>query len=143
MIVSTNKNRMKNLIRLGMIAAVLATFIFTSCSKDEEEFSLVGKTYAAFSYHSNAYNGTIIQTDGYDAYDVYRFISDTECEVSTRKNSPTGGIIGDIDIDTYTLDYPTIKIKCNEEYTATGTFINQETFRITWKNGKILEYIKQ
>lgn len=60
-----------------------------------------------------------------------------------EKNSPTGGIIGDIDIDTYTLDYPTIKIKCNEEYTATGTFINQETFRITWKNGKILEYIKQ
>lgn len=142
-VINQKRLEMKNIIKLGVIAIVFAVFSFTSCSKDEkDEFSLVGKTYAAFSYHSNAYKGTYLQSDGYDVYKVYRFISDKEVESSSRKNSPTGGIIGDIDKYPYTLNYPTIKIELGT-FTAEGTFLDENTFRVTWANGDINEFIKQ
>ena len=124
----------------------MASFSLASCSKDEdnekEVFSLVGKTYAAVAYHINESNIGGFHMDGYDAYWVYRFTSDSECERMCRQNSPTGKIIGDIEKCTYTLDYPTIKLK-DDESTDTGTFIDENTFRITYDSGKVLEYIKQ
>ena len=131
---------MKKVFGLGLLAIVLASFTFMSCSKDDEKeetkFSLVGKTYAAFAYHISESNIGGFHMDG------YRFTSDSECERMCRQNSPTGKFIGDIDKCTYKLDYPTIKIK-RDETTDTGTFIDENAFRITYNNGDVMEYIKQ
>ena len=136
-----SKKRLWNLSVIMMIATLSIGFISCGSDDDEDEFSLVGKTYAAFAYHSSAMDVAGLHFDGYDAYWVYRFTSTTECERQSRKGSPTGGIIGDIDKCTYTLNYPTITI-VNGTSTITGTFIDQNTFR-TGSGSNVLEYIKQ
>lgn len=137
----SKKKGLWNLLTIMMVVMFNVGVISCSSDDDEDNFSLVGKTYAAFAYHSSAIDVAGIHLDGYDAYWVYRFTSATECERQARKGSPTGGIIGDIDKCTYTLNYPTITI-VNGTSTITGTFIDQNTFR-TGSGSNIKEYIKQ
>lgn len=114
-----------------LLPLLVALFVFSGCSKDDEpEFSLVGKTYAAFSY--SAYD---IFGEKYDVYKVWRFISDTEVEQSSRENSPTGDFIGDIVTGTYTLNYPNLKVQILEGVSNNSyecEFINENTFRCYW-----------
>ena len=104
---------------------IVALLFFSRCSNDdkiEPSFSLIGKTYAAEAYED-------LFDDGYD-YWVYRFLNETEVERTTRKLSPTGGIIGNAEITTYTLNYPALIIKStmSESYISCE-FINEKTFR--------------
>ena len=122
---------MKKVLFLLPLLTVL--LVFSGCSDDgEPEFSLVGKTYAAFNY--SAYD---LFGEKYDVYKVWRFISDTEVEQSARENSPTGDFIGDIETGTYILDYPNLEVKIldgisNNSYEC--EFIDENTFRCYWYN---------
>ena len=45
----------KEIKKIGVVACLIAAFGMASCTPDEkEEFSLVGKTYAATKYGSSA-----------------------------------------------------------------------------------------
>lgn len=111
----------------------LVFMFFTGCKKEQEEFSLVGKTYAAFF---------IADTDG-DWYKVWRFISDTEIEEVTKENDPvSGGIIGEPEPGTYNLEYPRLFV--NDKYLQYECdFIDETCFRTKFSGGgmtKILEF---
>lgn len=114
--------------------ALTLPLIFISCSKEDDEpsFSLKGKTYAAFYY--SAYD---IFGEQYNVYKVWRFISDTEVEQSSRENSPTGGFIGDVEKGIYTLNYPKLNVQIldgisNNKYEC--DFLDENTFRSYWYN---------
>ena len=136
-----NKKYCESMLTLIMVAFLSIGLVSCSKDNDEDNFSLVGSTYAAFAYHMDATEFAGFHYDGYDAYWVYRFISPTQCEAQTREGSPTGRIIGDITTCTYTLDYPTITIKQGNA-TFIGTFLDKNTFR-TQVSGGTMEYIKQ
>ncbi len=120
-----------------VISAILLGVV--SCKKEEEKekpFSLVGKSYSAYAYRG----GGFFNDDYYDVYRVYRFVSETEVEKTARKSNPKGGIIGDIDNYTYTLDYPTITIKYDNGVKREGKFIDKKNFRFEYKDGSVDEY---
>jgi hypothetical protein len=116
--------------KLLFLLAIALPLVFTSCSKDDDEsFSLKGKTYATANYSATIFGET------YTAYKVWRFISDTEVEQSTRKNSPTGTFIGDVEKGTYTLNYPKLNVQIldgvsNNKYEC--DFLDENTFRSYW-----------
>ncbi|MCM1502292.1 MAG: hypothetical protein NC115_06450 [Bacteroidales bacterium] len=116
---------MKKFITLTLIA--VATLLLAGCKKEKKEFSLVGKTFAAYGGRSTSFLGGV----PYDTYEVWRFISDTEIETSTKKNSPQGSLIGDPVMGTYVLNYPQIIVKINNKYEDTYycEFIDYKTFR--------------
>lgn len=125
--------------KLAIIFAAIA--VLAGCQKDKT--SLAGETYAAFAYHSDAWEIAGMHFDGYDAYYVYRFIDQTRAERTVRQYSPIGEIIGDIEDCTYTYKYPYIEIKYYNtsrklEVTEKGEFLDKDTFRINKK-----DYIKQ
>lgn len=119
---------MKNFLFLLAIALPL---VLTSCSKDDDEsFSLKGKTYATLNYSAHDIFG-----EPYTVYKVWRFISDTEVEQSSRENSPTGKFIGDVEKGTYTLNYPKLNVQIldgvsNNKYEC--DFLDENTFRSYW-----------
>ena len=119
---------------------------FSSCKK-EESFSVSGKTFAAFGYHADSFTYGIIHRDGYDAYYVLRFTSETTAERSTREGSASGRIIGDMEDCKVAIDYPLITISymsLGTQYTESGAFLDQTKFRLTSSNGKVTsEYILQ
>lgn len=125
---------------------VFVLLVFGGCSKEEKEepkFSLKGKIYAGYAYSGGGFSVGGIYFENYDAYSVIRFISDNEVEETTRKNSPQGAIIGDIDKGTYILSYPLLTIKLEDRENAIEyTFIDENTFRID-VGGKIREFTKQ
>ena len=134
------KKQLKNFMLITLMMILSAGF--TSCGDDEDEFSLVGKTYAACVTHiDSGYFGGFYY-DGYDMYWVYKFTSETQCELSTREDSPTGGIIGNIEKGTYTLDYPTITISIEGYNVMKGTFVDNKTIRYETKE-RVLEFIRQ
>lgn len=123
---------MRKLVYL-FLAVALSFSLFSSCTKADEPFKLTGKVFAAEAYHSSSLDVSGLHFDGYDAYYVYRFTSETTAERSTRKNSPTGSIIGDIEQCTVSLNYPNITIKYTEystDHTENGTFLDEKTFRV-------------
>lgn len=110
--------------------------LFSACSKSdqpENAFSPNGKTYAAYAYKSIVSNEPV--------YRVYRFTSKSQVEHTARESSPTGGIIGEPEIYTYTLNYPTMTMKNNSGAALLPfTFINENTFRMTDSRGIVYEY---
>ena len=129
---------MKKVIFALMSFAVFFSLMLTSCGKDDDDdtpaFSLKGKVYAAYGYHSNGYYFGNIYNEPYDAYWVIRFTSDTEFERTARKDNPQGEIIGDIETGTYTLNYPDIKFSFKDrasylDDTMEATFVSESTFR--------------
>lgn len=133
----------KFLSSLLLLSAMLLTVV--SCDKDDEPFSLKGKTYAAVG---DWLEETL--TGAEPAYRVWRFISDTEVEETIRAYSPTGKVSGGLDFGTYTLDYPilTVQIQLAEDYTKIYEceFIDEDTFRNYYYFGgaqQMYEFIKQ
>lgn len=110
--------------------------LFSACSKSvqpENVFSPNGKTYAAYAYKSVISNEPV--------YWVYRFTSQSQAEHTAREGSPKGGIIGNPEIYTYSLNYPTMTMKNNSGVTLFPfTFINENTFRMTDSRGIVTEY---
>ena len=132
----------KFLSSLLLLSAMLLTVV--SCDKDDEPFSLKGKTYAAPTFTI-----TIID-ESYIAYKTWRFISDTEVEETSRKNSSTGNITGNPKKGTYTLDYPKLTVRIQETEDDLKTyeceFIDKDTFRYYWylmNEQQIFEFKKQ
>ena len=128
---------MKKLFLLFTVVSLM----FAGCSKSDDiidEFSLSGKTYAAYAYQGGGFFGS----DNYDVYWVYKFISENKVESTSRQVSPKGGIIGEIDIYTYSLNYPTLKIYREDGTITTATFIDENTFR-TGSGSNVKEYIMQ
>ena len=124
--------------KIAIIFAVIA--VLAGCSKGN---SLSGETYAAYGYHVDDFNAGYFHMDGYDAYYVFRFIDDSTAERSTRKYSPTGEVIGEMESCTYTFNHPHIEISyynnsLNKIVTEKGEFLDNKTFRV----GKY-DYIKQ
>lgn len=119
--------------KLLFLLAITLPLVLTSCSKDDDEsFSLKGKTYATLDY--SAYD---IFGEPYTVYKVWRFISDTEVEQSSRENSPTGKFIGDVTKGKYTLNYPKLSVQIldgvsNNKYEC--DFLDENTFRSYWYN---------
>ena len=126
-----------------MLFFVTVSLFTVSCSKDD--MSIEGKTYASMEWHWDYYNNR------YYEYDVIRFISSTDFEISTRYDDPYGPTIGSINTGKYIYSYPNLKI----EYTTTtssGTttdhtmefvFLNKNVFRYTSENGKVYDYVLQ
>ena len=97
---------MKRIFRLGLMAAVLATFTFVGCSKDDGEDEvklddrLVGTKWSCEDpVHKMFYGGT--------CYQVYEFTSTTKVEKYTTRNGVVDDVDGEYD---YTLNYPDITI---------------------------------
>ena len=117
--------------KILFLLAILPMFIFISCSSDDDKsFSLTGKTYATLDHTTHDIFG-----EPYTVYKVWRFVSDTEVEQSSRKNSPTGKFIGDVEKGTYTLDYPKLNVQIidgvsNNKYEC--DFLDENTFRSYW-----------
>ena len=134
---------MKKIILLISIS-IVSLFVFTGCSKEKEEFSLVGTTWAAYHYH---YNG-IPPFDSYDVYRVWRFISDTEIEETSRTNGPTGGLIGKPVVGTYLLKYPKLTVTITETTLLDEVeinvyeceFIDKQTFRTVYWKDDLIEF---
>lgn len=129
-----------------LLLLLVLPFIFGSCSSDSDEdnsFNLEGKTYAAYAYDAGGVNIGGIYIQPYKVYWVYRFLPDNKIERTARNNEVNGKIIGDIENGTYTLDYPNMKIKLdnNSNYTEC-VFINENTFR-TGSGSYVKEYNKQ
>lgn len=122
-----------------MLLVVLAVVMMAGCTKTK---GVVGSTFAAFGYHVDDKVIAGMHFDGYDAYRVYRFIDSGTAEKTTRKYSPQGEIIGDIETCTYSYSYPAITITYKNydgsDRTVTGEFLDNDTFRI----GKE-DYIRQ
>lgn len=130
--------------KIVLLSVVILTSLLSSCSKDdnnEDSISLVGKSYAAYAYHDGGFYLGGVYIDPYDVYWVYRFVSDTEVEYSSRENSPNGKIIGTLKTCTYNLNYPDMTIY-EDGHSTNATFINENTFR-TGSDSNILEYTKQ
>jgi hypothetical protein len=132
---------MKKILSMLFLASVV---LFAGCSKDgEPEFSLKGKIYAAYAYNGGGYTVGGIYFEPYDAYSVFRFISDNEVERTTRKNNPKGGIIGELEKGTYVLNYPNLIINIEDrDKPYDCAFVDENTFR-TGAGYDVLEYIKQ
>ena len=121
---------MKKIIILSLIS-VFSLLTITGCKKENkpEEFTLIGKTFAAFNYHFL----------DEDVYTVWRFVSETEVERTSRRNSPQGGLIGNIYYGTYILDYPNLNVSIPQLAEYKCEFISETCFRTQWYNtsGKI------
>lgn len=135
---------MKRILFISLLAV-----LFLGCSKEKEAelipeekeqeqdvFSLNGKTYAAYGGQ-----GGIVGFEVYKVYYVYKFTSSTEVELSARRDSPAGEILGAIINYTYKLDYPKLTFTI-ESTGITATFIDEKTFR-TGSGSNIEEYILQ
>lgn len=132
---------------LSLISLVSLLMISFSSCKKEDSFSVSGKTFTAFGYHADSFTYGIIHYDGYDAYYVLRFISETTAERSTREGNASGRIIGDMEDCKVTINYPLITISYmsrGTQYTESGAFLDKTKFRLTSSNGKVTsEYILQ
>ncbi|MCM1176698.1 MAG: hypothetical protein NC308_09680 [Clostridium sp.] len=119
---------MKKFITLTLIAIII--MLLAGCKKEKEEFSLVGKTFAAFNYSMTLWG------EKSDVYKIWRFVSETEVEESGRENSPQGAIIGKLYYGTYTLDYPHLNALINTGATSKTEFqcefISETCFRTQW-----------
>ena len=97
---------MKRIFRLGLMAAVLATFTLVGCSKDdgEDEVKLDDRLVGTkWSCEDPAYQ----MVYGGSCYEVYEFTSTTKVERYTTRNSVVAKVGGEFD---YTLNYPDITI---------------------------------
>ncbi|MBR4326192.1 MAG: hypothetical protein IKP73_11770 [Bacteroidales bacterium] len=129
---------MKRKIYLTLSFLMIFSLLLSSCKKDdenEEKFSVNGKVYAAYGYQGGGVSSGGYSLPSYDAYWVIRFTSETKFERTARKSSPTGGIIGDIETGTYTLDYPNLKLTFDEatygDKVIEATFVSESSFRTT------------
>lgn len=137
----------KHIKRFTMLFIAAVSLFTVSCGKDDaskDDRSIEGKTYASMEWHWDYYNNR------YYEYDVIRFISSTDFEISTRYDDPYGPMIGSLYTGKYTYSYPDLKI----EYTTTtssGTttdhamefvFLNNNVFRYTSENGKVHDYVE-
>ncbi|MBP5677853.1 MAG: hypothetical protein J6W88_05090 [Bacteroidales bacterium] len=120
---------------IGVVLYLIATLGMVSCTPEEkEEFSLVGKTYAATKYYGSY--GTVF--DAYTAYYVIRFTSSNTIECSDRKNGIHGELLGSGKIvnGTYTLNYPNIHLEYDDpmlssnHHSEDGVFVDESCFRI-------------
>lgn len=123
---------------IGMVLCLTATLGMVSCTPEEkEEFSLVGKTYAATKYYGSY--GTVF--DAYTAYYVIRFTSSNTIECSDRENGIHGELLGSGKIvnGTYTLNYPNIHLEYDDpmfynvassHHSEDGVFVDESCFRI-------------
>lgn len=139
--------KMKRKLIFNLIALFVLSTTLVSCGKDDDSddsFTLNGKVYAAYGYQGGGVSSGGYTLTSYDAYWVVRFTSDTHFEYTARKNSPNGGIIGDIETGTYTLSYPKLVLSFeNRKYgdkEMDATFINESTFRVISGSDKVLEY---
>jgi hypothetical protein len=126
------------LLSMGILALLF------SCTKSDDSvdtISLAGKSYAAYAYQGGGFFIGNMYIDSYDVYWVYRFVSDTEVEYSSREKSPSGKMIGEPEKCTYQLDYPNLTIYDGTS-TVKATFVNEDAFR-TGSGSGILEYVKQ
>ena len=139
---------MKKRFFIGFAVALMVSVLclgFTSCGggdEDEPTFSLKGSVFSGFfSYGYDLY------LNPYKTFEVLRFYSDTECEVTYRKDSVTGEIIGKAEKCSYTVNYPKIKITFEEGdskgHSIIGTFIDANTFRSYGIGGSLVEYQRQ
>ena len=132
----------KFLSSLLLLSVALLTVV--SCDKDDELHSLKGKIFAAPTYTATIFDDT------YTVYKTWRFISDTEVEETSRKNSSTGKMLGDPSKGTYILDYPSLTVQIQSFEFRTDTyecyFIDKNTFRTSWLvagDSKLFEFTKQ
>ena len=119
-----------------VLLCLIATLGMVSCTPEEkDEFSLVGKTYAATKYYGSY--GTVF--DSYTAYYVIRFTSSSTIECSDRKNGIHGELLGSrgkIVNGTYTLNYPNIHLEYDDpmfssnHHSKDGVFVDESCFRI-------------
>lgn len=129
------------LIAMKRIAVIIAAIaVLVGCQKEER---VKGQTYAAFGYHTDAWDIAGMHFDGYDVYYVFRFIDETTAERTIRRDSPKGEIMFDIESCTYTYNHPVIEISyynktSQKNVVETGEFIDDATFRIGKK-----DYIRQ
>lgn len=128
----------KQSLLMNLLLILVTSMFFISCSKESLEenievpktFSLSGKNYGAFAYTSKLFG---VQ---YDVYWVYRFISETEFERTSRENNLKGSLIGEPEYGTYKLytnGDKAIKVVLKEKGSTeskTGTFVTNESFRI-------------
>lgn len=127
----------------AVLAFVMLGMMLASCGgsdDDESGVSLAGKTYAAYAYKFS---------DGSDAYEVIRFISDTRYEYTTRVGSPNGVIVKsypDIETGTYSIAYPKIVFSAETGFskgvTYNATFLDNDHFRLT-SGDRTMEFGKQ
>lgn len=131
---------MKNKLKaMGLLLCFATSAMMASCTKDNDEnFSLVGKTYAATSYVDHPTGGG----QPYTIYFVIRFTSERTTEHAARKNGVHGSLIGDINNGTYTLNYPNIHIEYEDagHRVIDGVFIDETCFR---RNDTGSEYVLQ
>ena len=132
----------KHIKMVAVLVVSLVSMLSVSCSKDDN--SIEGKTYASMQWHWDLYNNR------YYEYEVIRFISSSEFEISSRYDNPYGPLIGSLYTGTYTYSYPNLKI----EYTTTASngnttehskefiFLNNSVFRYTNDNGKVYDYVE-
>ena len=138
---------MKKKISILMLAImpVMLFTLFTSCGSDDEEDSdnpLVGSTFVAYAYHSDATPSVGIEA--YDVYFVLKFINEHECEYTARKNSPKGDVIGKTDNYLYMLHYPKITFNTSEYDRLDGEFTSNDVFKVyKWGIFGSLEFKKQ
>ena len=122
---------MKNVLKvMGLLLCFAASAILVSCTKEgKEDFTLVGKTYAATSYVDHPTGGG----QPYTIYYVIRFTSESTTEHASRKNGVHGSLIGYIVNGTYTLNYPNIHIEYEDagHRVIDGVFIDETCFRRT------------
>ena len=100
---------MKWFFSLGLIATVLAAFAFTSCSKDDDDDSIVGKwEYTSTKIEGNEYSKTYDREEGES--EIFEFKSDGTCVNTTEYD-------GDIDVVTgkYTTSGNTLSIIDDED----------------------------
>lgn len=124
----------KQSLLMNLLLILVTSMFFISCSKENIEvpktFSLSGKNYGAFGYSYKLFG---VQ---YDVYWVYRFISETEFEITSRENNLRGSLIGEPKYGTYKLytnGDKAIKVVLKEKGSTeskTGTFVTNESFRI-------------
>ncbi|MCR5037180.1 MAG: hypothetical protein K6A73_07660 [Bacteroidales bacterium] len=132
--------------RLLLIISAMIMLLFSGCKKseDKQNFSLVGKTYAATQYFGSY--GSIV--DPYTAYYVIRFTSNSTIECSDRENGIHGPLLGTGRIVTgsYSLSYPNIHLEYDDPTLSTvhhsinAVFIDESCFRDSSTNR---EYVLQ
>lgn len=134
-----------SILMLAMMPVMLFALLFTSCGSDDEEDPdnpLVGSTFVAYAYHSDATPSVGIEA--YDVYFVLKFINEHECEYSARKNSPKGDVIGKTDRYLYILRHPIITFNTSEYNRLDGEFTSKDVFKVyKWGNFGSLEFKKQ
>ncbi len=93
--------------KIIFLFGLILSLVLVSCSEDDNRlYTLKGKTFAAFYYIGTGAGGI-----HYNVYNVWKFISDSEVEWTTRGGSPTGDLEGVPSMGTYTLNYPDLEVQ--------------------------------